>query len=315
MAVSLDSYMPFDSGAGANVMEAGWRSFMRHMFGPQTWGSGVLRGVDNTCQVYADSSGMQCKVKTGEVWIRGHWGQCTSDKTLAVAAAHATLARKDRAIARADFTNNRVEFDVLTGTASGSPSPPTLTQDTGKWEISLGIIDVDAAAVTIAAGKALDARHYIDTNSIGAVKTTDKTAVSDTAPNTDTQLAIPLSADATYGLKSCFIYSGVNGADAKFRYLGPTGATGQISPQGMGLGVPVGQTFDSIISNIVGLNADISVGAYNSGSGNKAAALPQGTIVVGNVGGNLDVAFSQQVSDPTGTVFYTGSWVELVRMR
>lgn len=157
MPTSLDTYAPFDSGAGSNVTEATWRKFMRHMLGSA---SGVIRGFTNEFAVTGDGSGMNVKVATGECWIRGHYGESTSIKTLTIAAAHATLARKDRVILRADFTNDRVEVDVLTGTAAASPITPAVTQSTTIWETSLAIVDVPAADTSIASTQVTDDRVF-----------------------------------------------------------------------------------------------------------------------------------------------------------
>lgn len=155
MATTIDTYAPYDAGAGSAVAESTWRKFMRHMLA-----SGVLVGVTNQFELFADSTGMQVKVKTGECWIRGHWGENLSQRTLTVTTSHATLPRIDRAILRNDFVNNRIELDVKAGTANASPVPPTLTQDTSIWEISLGQIRVDAAVSTIAASKITDERFF-----------------------------------------------------------------------------------------------------------------------------------------------------------
>jgi hypothetical protein len=156
MATSLDSYMPFDSGPGSNVTEDGWRQFARHFRG-----DGVIRSVGSEFRPFGDSTGMQVKVPTGECWIRGAWGTSTATKALPVATAHATLQRLDLAILRNDFVNNRIELDVLTGTA-GSTSYPTLTQNTSKWEIQLAQITVPAAAVTITSGNVRAIPDYTD---------------------------------------------------------------------------------------------------------------------------------------------------------
>jgi hypothetical protein len=157
MAVTLNSYAPFDTGAGANVTEATWRDMMRHM---HQGASGVIRGFANEFSVYADSSGMQVKVRTGECWMRGHWGTSTAEKTLPIATAHATFARKDRVVLRADFTNNRIEVDVLTGTAAASPSAPAVSQTSVVWETSLSVVDVPAAVSTISSARPVDNRVY-----------------------------------------------------------------------------------------------------------------------------------------------------------
>lgn len=156
-AVDFDTYAPFDAGAGANVMEATWRKMMKHMTRGR---SGVLKGEGLNCEVFADSSGLQVKVRTGEVFIRGHWGEVTSTKTLAIPTAHATLSRVDRVIARVDFSGNTIALDVLQGTAASSPVAPAVTQDSSQWEVSLGTVSVPAADTSIGSNQVTDARFY-----------------------------------------------------------------------------------------------------------------------------------------------------------
>ncbi len=156
MAVAFDSYAPFDSGAGANVTEDTWRKMMMHA----GRASGVLRGIDNALAVTGDSSGMQVKVATGQVWIEGHWGQSSSIKTVPLTAAHATLARKDRIVVRVDFVNNRIELDSVTGTPNASPVLPALTQNSSVYESHLAEVAVAAAASTISSGNVTDNRVF-----------------------------------------------------------------------------------------------------------------------------------------------------------
>lgn len=157
MATTLDTYAPYDSGAGSSVTEDTWRKFMRHMLGSA---SGIIRGFQNEFNPSAAGTGMTVTVDTGECWIRGQYGENASLKTLSIAAAHATLARKDRIILRNDFTNNRIELDVLTGTAAASPSAPNLTQTTSLWETSVGIVDVPATDTVITSNQVTDDRMY-----------------------------------------------------------------------------------------------------------------------------------------------------------
>lgn len=157
MALLLEVYAPFDSGPGANAMESTWRDMMKHMLGSA---SGVIKGFDNDFAATGDSSGMQVKVATGQAWMRGHFGKSTAIKVLPVAAAHATLARKDIVVIRADFVDNEIEVDVITGTAAASPTAPTVTQNTSVWETLLAVVDVPAAAVTITAGNVVNTRVY-----------------------------------------------------------------------------------------------------------------------------------------------------------
>jgi hypothetical protein len=157
MATTLDSYKPYDTGPGSGVTESDWRNFSKY------WrGDGVIRSVANQFAVFGDSTGMQVKVPTGECWIQGHWGSSTSQKTLSIAAAHATLGRRDLVILRNDFVNNRIELDIKTGTAAASPVYPPLVQNASMWEIQLGKVVVDAAVVTIAAGKVTALQEFTD---------------------------------------------------------------------------------------------------------------------------------------------------------
>lgn len=154
---ALDAYGPFDAGPGANFFEDRWRKMMRHMLGSA---SGVIRGFDSEFAVFADSSGMQVKVGTGQCFMRGHWGESTAQQTLAVAAANATNPRRDAVVLRADFLNNVVEVAVLTGTPAVSPVAPALTQNTSLWETYLAYVDVAAGAVTVAAANVVDNRMF-----------------------------------------------------------------------------------------------------------------------------------------------------------
>lgn len=157
MATSLESYMPYDSGPGASVTEDGWRRFARHFRG-----DGVIRSIGGEFRPFGDSSGMQVKVPTGECWIRGQWGESTTQKTLPIAAAHATLIRRDLVILRNDFVLNRIELDVLTNGTPGSSTFPTLTQNSSMWEIQLAQVTVPAAASTISSGAVRAIPDYTD---------------------------------------------------------------------------------------------------------------------------------------------------------
>lgn len=160
MAVLLDTYGPYDSGPGSNITEATWRKIMRNSL---NGGSGVLQGITDEFEVYADSTGMQVKVRVGECWIQGAWGESTSEKILPIALAPTTPGhtRKDRVILRNDFLGNKIELDVLTGTSSaGTPAIPSCTKDNDKWETSLGVLSIGNSVSTMAAGNVDDQREY-----------------------------------------------------------------------------------------------------------------------------------------------------------
>lgn len=121
--------------------------------------TGVVRHQLNELSVFADSSGMQVKVRDGRAVIRGVFIEVPSQQTLPISGANASLPRKDLVVLRVDYVQNRVDLDVKTGTAAASPAVPTLTQSGTIWETGLAEVLIDAAAVTIAAGKITDRRH------------------------------------------------------------------------------------------------------------------------------------------------------------
>lgn len=140
----MDFYAPFDTGPGSAVTTEVWRSFMRRMVI-----SGVVRDAGENLEVYADSTGMQVKIKPGEVLIEGHWARNTTEKVLSVPSAHPSLPRRDLVVARVNMATKTVEYAIKTGT----PGPPTgiavPQQDSVIWEVVLACIRVPAGAVTI----------------------------------------------------------------------------------------------------------------------------------------------------------------------
>lgn len=149
------TYFPFDSGAGANITEVQWKKMA------QNWlGSGVIRGELDELQPFGDSTGLQVKVKSGVAWIKGHYFENDEIVYLPVANNSTGNPRIDRIIVRVDWVANLVEFAVLQGVTAASPVPPALTQNTGRWEISLAQIRVNAGVSTIASGNVTDERAF-----------------------------------------------------------------------------------------------------------------------------------------------------------
>jgi hypothetical protein len=149
------TYYPFDSGAGANVTEAQWSKMA------QNWlATGVIKAYLNELQVYADSTGMQTKVKSGAAWIKGHYFDSDAEEVIAIGSADSTNPRIDRVIIRLDWTANTIQLAVLQGTPAVSPTAPALTQNTAKWEISLAQVRVNATVTTIAATNVTDERTF-----------------------------------------------------------------------------------------------------------------------------------------------------------
>jgi len=154
------------------------------------WARNIGEGVKGSSggtelKVYGDSSGMQVKVPAGFAMVRGHYYSNTAIETVAIAAAHATLARIDSVVLELDPSANTILLTVLTGTAASTPAAPTLTQtDTGVYQIRLANVAVAAAATTISAGNVTDTRTFIGPAPLTSVSSAIiTTGVSDKSAN------------------------------------------------------------------------------------------------------------------------------------
>ncbi|WP_017974374.1 hypothetical protein [Actinopolyspora halophila] len=159
MTVPLDDFGPFDTGIGADTTEAAWRAFTHHVRH-----SGVIATrqvppeTPNELEVHADGSGMQVKLRPGEAWLNGHWGELTTDTVLPLATADPTNPRIDLVVIRADYLANEVVADVKTGSPAATPAAPTVQRDVAMFEIAVAEVRVEAGAASIAAGKVTDRR-------------------------------------------------------------------------------------------------------------------------------------------------------------
>jgi hypothetical protein len=122
--------------------------------------SGVIKAYLNELQVYADSTGMQIKVKSGAANVQAIYFESDAEEVQAIAAANASNPRIDRVIVRLDLPADNIDFAVIQGVPAVSPVAPALTQNSTRWEISLAQIYVGANVSTIASGNVTDERIY-----------------------------------------------------------------------------------------------------------------------------------------------------------
>jgi hypothetical protein len=122
-------------------------------------GQGVIPDRGLEVEPYADSTGMNTKVRTGSALVRGHYYNSTAEVELTIAAAHASLPRIDRVILRLDPSANTIILAVLAGVADASPAPAALTQTDGDvYEFPVALVAVGAGVTTIAPGNITDQR-------------------------------------------------------------------------------------------------------------------------------------------------------------
>lgn len=146
---------PFDSG---DVDETTWSRMAR------VWGGTGIVGYpgDTEAQVFADSSGMQIKVRAGQAQVRGHHWRSDGEVTKAIGANSSGNPRIDRVVLRLDPSANTLALAVLEGTPGASPSAPALTQtDSGTYELSLAKVAVGNGVSTITAGNVTEERLHI----------------------------------------------------------------------------------------------------------------------------------------------------------
>ena len=143
-------YFPFDAGAGSVVREDQWAKMAK------LWrGTGVVGGFLDEFEVYADSSGMQVKVKSGAAWIEGFYISSDAVETKAIAAVSGVV-RHDNVVLHVDWPGNTISILVVTGT----PNLVALVQSAIIWEIALADITVGAAVVKIDPADVADERIF-----------------------------------------------------------------------------------------------------------------------------------------------------------
>lgn len=122
-------------------------------------GQGVINGRELELEPFADGSGMNVKVKSGDALVRGHYYANTVQETLNIAASDPSLPRKDAVVLRLDPTANNTLLTVITGTPDASPSLPALTQtDSGIYDLLIAEVNVDAGAVVVGVSDVVDQR-------------------------------------------------------------------------------------------------------------------------------------------------------------
>jgi len=125
-------------------------------------GEGVKTDALNELEVFADSTGMQVKVKSGQAMVRGHYYQNTAEEILTLTAADLSNPRIDTVVIELDPSANSIVLKVVAGTPAGSPSPTALVQtDAGIYQFKLAQVAVAAGAITITAGNVTDYRTYL----------------------------------------------------------------------------------------------------------------------------------------------------------
>lgn len=159
-----DISWPWATGTGADASEDRWYEEAQYFLGP-----GVIRSLatdfpddlSDNLQVFADSTGLQVKVKKGRGWI-GHLFRADAQTTLPIAANVSGQPRVDLVVLRMDrsLTDNQMFRTTITGTPAVSPVAPPPVRTNTVYDVPLATVAVANGAATIAAGNVTDARVY-----------------------------------------------------------------------------------------------------------------------------------------------------------
>lgn len=163
-------------------------------------GEGPVAGHGFELEPYADSTGMNVKVKSGQALVRGHYYDSTGTETITIPAADATNPRIDRIVLRLDPLANSILLHRLAGTPAASPSAPALTQTDGAiYDLPIAQVYVAANATNIAPGDVTDERVIFSAWS-GSVAIADVTGLQGELNDLDS--AISAKQDIVSGVSS-----------------------------------------------------------------------------------------------------------------
>lgn len=158
--------VPFDSGPGAVVDEAGWRRMARGFAR-----DGLILPVTAEGQITAGggASVTRAACPVGFI-VDGFHYRDTASSNKAVTANGSSSPRRDRAVLRLDPAANKVSWEVKLGAPAASPVAPALTQDrTGIWEVPLASWTMPGAAASQIPASFTDERPRPAAASLGEV--------------------------------------------------------------------------------------------------------------------------------------------------
>lgn len=125
------------------------------------WSNGVavVNPNGSDLQVQA-ANGMTVRVMPGGCIIEGAIGRESSIRTIGIDAAHPSLKRIDRIVARLDLSESsrNIELYKKVGTPSTTPTAPELVTQSNYYEIALADVYVGAGVGEITSNAILDQR-------------------------------------------------------------------------------------------------------------------------------------------------------------
>jgi len=174
---------------------------------------------------------------------------------------------------------------------------------TGDASIS-GVGTISAGSVTasgsVSASGTLSTTGNLSVGGVGQVqyvrKTADQSRTSTTTLANDSQLVLPVVANATYSLFLLCIFSGGTTGDIKFDWVVPSGTVLRWSDQ----------------TGASGLNSDVDV--YSAPGGTTQVSFQiWATVVTSSTAGNVQFRWAQNATDTSATIVRANSSLQLTR--
>lgn len=120
-------------------------------------GNGVFPNPSTQLQVRA-GSGMNVIVGSGQGWINGHKMINTADLTLAIDSSDVLLNRIDAIVFYVDFDAREMGIEVKKGTLASTPTAPSMTRTSTRYELCLAQISVPKQITAITTALITDTR-------------------------------------------------------------------------------------------------------------------------------------------------------------
>jgi hypothetical protein len=143
--------------------------------------------------------------------------------------------------------------------------------------------------------------------SLKASKTALQLKTNNTLAN-DTELFLPLVANAKYQFEAFLIYDGISAADFKIAFTGPASAIGVYAAFGPQSGVSL-TSMNSTAANLGG-----ALNLANNAVNAAMCARPSGSITTAASTGNLQLQWAQVATNATATRVFDGSWLKAQRI-
>ena len=120
-------------------------------------GNGVFPNPSTQLQVRA-GSGMNVIVGAGQGWINGHKMINTADLTLVIDSSDVLLNRIDAVVFYVDFDAREMGIEVKKGTLASTPTAPSMTRTSTRYELCLAQISVPKQITAITTALITDTR-------------------------------------------------------------------------------------------------------------------------------------------------------------